>query len=77
MIDGLNAYYKHKRTPKVKRNAIETALTALQASEKCFIVQVEGSEDTAQWLFNITGDLGMFLLICEDVWGYESLPYRN
>ncbi|CEL52395.1 hypothetical protein RSOLAG1IB_00936 [Rhizoctonia solani AG-1 IB] len=77
MIDGLNAYYKHKRTPKVKRNAIETALAALQASEKCFIVQVEGSEDTAQWLFNITGDLGMFLLICEDVWGYESLPYRN
>ncbi|CAE6433561.1 unnamed protein product [Rhizoctonia solani] len=75
MIDGLNAYYKYNRSRKGKRNAIESALVALQASERCFIIQVEGAEDTAQWLFNVTGDLGIrphkriresFLPFCTD-----------
>ncbi|KAG8715920.1 hypothetical protein FRC11_012987 [Ceratobasidium sp. 423] len=62
MVDGLNGYYKRKGVRRDKRDAIESALVSLQALEKCFIVQVEGAEDAAQWLFNITGDLGMFPL---------------
>ncbi|CAE6476662.1 unnamed protein product [Rhizoctonia solani] len=59
MVDGLNGYYKRKGSHKNKRNTIESALASLQALERCFIVHVEGAEDTAQWLFNITGDLGI------------------
>ncbi|KEP53600.1 ERCC4 domain protein [Rhizoctonia solani 123E] len=75
MIDGLNGYYKRKKGRKDERNTIESALTSLQALERCFIVHVEGAEDTAQWLFNITGDLGIrphrriqesFLPFCTD-----------
>ncbi|QRW27332.1 DNA excision repair protein ERCC-4 [Rhizoctonia solani] len=75
MIDGLHAYYKRKGG-RSKRNAIESALATLQASERCFIVQVEGASDAAQWLFNIIGDLGIrpykriresFLPFCTDM----------
>ncbi|CUA72280.1 hypothetical protein RSOLAG22IIIB_00945 [Rhizoctonia solani] len=59
MVDGLDGYYKRKKGRREERNAIESALTSLQAIERCFIVHVEGAEDTAQWLFNITGDLGI------------------
>ncbi|KAH7340287.1 hypothetical protein B0J17DRAFT_766297 [Rhizoctonia solani] len=65
MVDGLNEYYKRKGSCKNQRNTIESALASLQALERCFIVHAEGAEDTAQWLFNITGDLGAFLSICE------------
>ncbi|CAE6459856.1 unnamed protein product [Rhizoctonia solani] len=75
MVDGLNGYYKRKGSHNNKRNTIESALASLQALERCFIVHVEGAEDTAQWLFNITGDLGIrphkriresFLPFCTD-----------
>jgi hypothetical protein len=59
MVDGINAYYNRKDSHKVKRNFIESTMASLQATERCFIVYVDGPEDTSQWLFNITGDLGM------------------
>ncbi|KAL5636094.1 hypothetical protein ACGC1H_004794 [Rhizoctonia solani] len=65
MIDGLNGYYKRKKGRRDERNTVESALTSLQALERCFIVHVEGAEDTAQWLFNITGDLGTFHMACK------------
>ncbi|CAE6433262.1 unnamed protein product [Rhizoctonia solani] len=75
MVDGLNAYYRCKGVREDKRDTIESALVSLQTLEKCFIVQTEGAENTAQWLFNITGDLGIkphkriresFLPFCTD-----------
>ncbi|KDN49392.1 hypothetical protein RSAG8_02094, partial [Rhizoctonia solani AG-8 WAC10335] len=75
MVDGLNGYYKRKEGRRDKQNMIESALTSLQALERCFIVHVEGAEDAAQWLYNITGDLGIrphkriresFLPFCTD-----------
>ncbi|KAJ1310377.1 hypothetical protein OPQ81_007115 [Rhizoctonia solani] len=72
---GLMHIINEKDGHKDKRSKIESALTTLQALERCFIVQVEGAEDTAQWLFNITGDLGIrphkriresFLPFCTD-----------
>ncbi|KAF8338757.1 uncharacterized protein EI90DRAFT_3038986 [Cantharellus anzutake] len=43
----------------VKKSDIERALASLQAAQKCFIVHVEGYDDAAQWIYNMTGDLGM------------------
>ncbi|QRW14737.1 DNA excision repair protein ERCC-4 [Ceratobasidium sp. AG-Ba] len=75
MIDGMNAYYKRKGNKKVKRDIVESSITLLQAVERCFVVHVDGPEDTAQWLFNVTSDLGIkphkrirdsFLPFCTD-----------
>lgn len=75
MIDGMDDYYKRKNAHKLKRDAIESTIVALQAIERCFIVYVDGPEDTAQWMFNIAGDLGIrphkriresFLPFCTD-----------
>ncbi|KAF8610499.1 hypothetical protein BDV93DRAFT_601498 [Ceratobasidium sp. AG-I] len=75
MIDGMRTYYKRKGGSKVKRDVIESSMARLQATERCFIVDVDGPEDTVQWLFNMTGDLGMrphkrirdsFLPFCTD-----------
>jgi hypothetical protein len=60
MIDGVNAYYKRRGGTRVKRNVVESSMACLQAIERCFIVHVDGPEDTAQWLFNMTSDLGEY-----------------
>ncbi|KAG8751763.1 hypothetical protein FRC12_012268 [Ceratobasidium sp. 428] len=74
MVDGMNARYKRKGG-KIKRDVVESSMTFLQAVERCFIVHMNGPEDTSQWLFNITGDLGIkphkrvqdsFLPFCTD-----------
>lgn len=65
MIDGMKAYYKRRSGPKVKRDVIESSMARLQATERCFIVDLDGPEDTAHWLFNITGDLGEQMVVLE------------
>lgn len=66
MVNEVNGYYKRKGTDHVKRDAVESAMASLQATERCFIIHVDGPEDASQWLFNITSDLGTLYHICTD-----------
>lgn len=68
MIDDMEMYYK--RTGKGSRSAnasareagvdlvgkqkVERQLARLQVEKGCFIVHVEGIEDAAEWIYNIT-----------------------
>ena len=69
MIDDLEARYRKKGKGSRAANAsarqagyeliakpkIERALAALQVSQKCLVVHVEGVKDAAEWIYNMTG----------------------
>lgn len=69
MIDDLEAHYRKKGKGSRAANAsarqagyeliakpkVERALAALQVSQRCFVVHVEGVEDAAEWIYNMTG----------------------
>jgi hypothetical protein len=68
MIDDLEAHYRKKGKGSRAANAsarqagyeliakpkVERALAALQVSQKCFVVHVEGVNDAAAWVYNMT-----------------------
>lgn len=68
MIDDLEAHYRRKGKGSraanasasqagyqlVAKQAVERALAALQVAQKCFVVHVEGIEDAAEWIYNMT-----------------------
>lgn len=76
MIDDLEAHYRKKGKGSRAANAsarqagyeliakpkVERALAALQVSQKCFVVHVEGVNDAAEWIYNMTkGKQGFFV----------------
>ncbi|KAF8306457.1 hypothetical protein DL93DRAFT_214704 [Clavulina sp. PMI_390] len=73
MIDDLEAHYrKHGKGSRaanasarqagytlISKQVVERALAALQVSQRCFVVHVEGSSDAAEWVYNMTADIGV------------------
>lgn len=71
MIDELEAHYRKRGKGSRAANAsarqagyqlvakqtVERALAALQVSQKCFVVHVEGIEDAAEWIYNMTAGM--------------------
>lgn len=71
MIDDLEAYYRKRGKGSraananarqagyqlVAKQAVERALATLQVSQKCFVVHVEGIEDAAEWIYNMTAGM--------------------
>lgn len=50
-----NAAARSEGRVLVKKGDMERSLASLQVAQKCFIVHVEGIEDAAEWVFNMTG----------------------
>lgn len=46
-------------TGLVEKSSVERALASMQVAQRCFIVHVEGTQDAAEWLYNMTADLGI------------------
>lgn len=69
IIDDMEAHYRKKGKGSravnaqaikagyhlIDKQTMERALAAMQVEHRVFIVHVEGAEDAAEWIYNITG----------------------